>query len=188
MTAFRIDWRDPRSVLRILRFGILLVGALLIVFGLSGLRFVTIALDDDATPEVAPGAKALVRTLDDDDFRLHRGALYLFDRTGHAETMEELRLARLVGLPGDVIRLPPGDSSDAPRQQGELRRFDIGGTLVTLPAELLDQLPPEVPADHVLVFTDNPACVHLDSRFLGPLPIERLKVRVVASLGGLPRS
>lgn len=180
-----IVWRDPRQLQRVIRIGVLLVGAGLIAVGLAGLRFTTIALDDDSTPEVAPGAKALVRTLADDDFELHRGALYLFDRTGRAERMDELRLARLVGLPGDRVVRANEERAGAPR---DYVRFDIGGTPLTLPTEFADQVPAEVPADQVLLFTDNPACRHPDSRYLGPLPIERLKVRVLGSLGGLPRS
>ncbi|MBM4016502.1 MAG: hypothetical protein FJ293_16275 [Planctomycetes bacterium] len=182
----KLDWRDPRSVQRSVRWAVLLLGALLITWGLSGLRFTTIALEDDSTPEVAPGAKALVRTLADDDFTLHRGALYLFDRTGEATEMGELRLARLVGLPGDAVRPRVEDAAAA--APGALIRFDIGDTSLVLPAEIVGRLPDEVPADHVLLFTDNSACRHLDSRYLGPLPIERLKVRVLGSLGGLPRS
>ncbi len=182
----KLDWRDPRSVQRLARWSVLLLGAVLITWGLRGLRFTTIADEDNSTPEVAPGAKALVRTLEDDDFALHRGALYLFDRTGRAEAMAELRLARLVGLPGDAVR--PQAAAESAGAPGALLRFDIGGTTVTLPVEAAERLPGEVPADHVLLFTDNPACHHLDSRYLGPLPIERLKLRVLGSLGGLPRS
>ncbi len=181
----RPNWLDPRWLQRHARLVVLLLGAALVYFGLRDLRFVAIAADDDSTPAVIGGTKALVKTLADDDFVLERGALYLFDGSGDASEIAQLRLARLIGLPGDRVDREPLAASDGVR--ADRCRVTIGGAQRVMPSELADLLPPEVPDGAVLLLTDNPACRHLDSRALGPLPIERLKLRIVASLGLLPR-
>ncbi len=173
---------DPRWLQRHLRKVVLLLGAALLFFGLRDLRLVQIAVDDDSTPTLTPGVKAIVRTLADDTGALERGALYLVDLTGQAERIDQLRAARLVGLPGDrVVRCPA--AATASGEPSPRLEFEIGGYHVTLPVDLADLFPDSVPEGHCLLLTDNPACHHLDSRALGPLPVERLRLRVVASLG-----
>ncbi|MBL8842436.1 MAG: hypothetical protein JNL90_13030 [Planctomycetes bacterium] len=181
----RPHWLEPRWLQRHVRIVVLLLGGALVFFGLRDLRFVAIAADDDSTPSIEAGGKAVVKTLADDDFELERDALYLFDRTGDATEIGELRLARLLGLPGDVVQREP--LVVAAGERAERTRVRIGAAERVVPTELAELLPDVVPAGRVLLFTDNPACRHPDSRALGPLPIERLKLRVVASFGLLPR-
>lgn len=174
---------DPRRLARRLRLVVLAAGAALIWWGMRDLRFVTISREDDSTPSVRPGARALVALLDEEP--LERGGLYLFDPTGSADEIADLRLARLHGLPGDTVACTPRPAVAGGRSE----RSDvvIGELTLVMPSEIAALLPAEVPAGSVLLFTDNPACRHLDSRALGPLPIERLKLRLLGSLGGLPR-
>lgn len=176
---------DPRRWMRAIRRIGLLVGAALLWWGMRDFRFATISTEDDSTPTIRPGARALVRTLTDDAGALERDELYLFDPTGHAERIDELRLARLVGLPGDRVTTTPIDAIAGARAEWALVRF--GPLERRLPTELAELLPSEIPAGCVFVLTDDPAARHPDSRALGPLPVERLKLRVLASLGGLPR-
>lgn len=176
-----IDWKDPRQLQRLVRRVALLIGAALLAWGFADLTFATIALADDSTPSVEAGARVLVRTLAADDGELQRGAIYLFDPTGRATGTHELRMARLFGLPGDVVAVRA--AIDRP-----MARVEIWGESRSLPRELAELLPERVPAGHVLLFTDNPACRHLDSRALGPVAAERLRLRVLLSLRGLPRS
>lgn len=153
----------------------LALGALLAWLGLRGIQFSRIAADDDSTPSIAAGCRVLVRTLEQDDGELLRDALYLFDVRGNAETYGDLRMARLHGLPGD--RIEPLEADGRP-----LARVRIGPREHRLPAEIARLLPERVPDGCVLLLTDNPACRHLDSRALGPVPIERLRLRVVMAL------
>ena len=176
---------DPGRLQRHARILVLLLGGALIFLGLRDFRFVAIAPDDDSTPTVEAGTKAMVKTLADDDFVLQRDALYLFDRTGDAVEISELRLARLFALPGDLLVRAPLVAADGER--AEQTRVRVGAAERVLPSELAELLPDVVPDGCVLLFTDNPACRHPDSRALGPLPVERLKLRLVASLGLLPR-
>lgn len=171
---------EPHRLRKLASRIVLPVALLLGWFGLKDVHFVRVAPDDDSTPSIAAGSKVFVRTLAQDDGELTRGALYLTDLTGEAHTLEMLRMVRLVGLPGDGIARVP-----APLQGRIL--LAIADQRISLPAELAESFPDRVPDDRCLVLTDNPACRHLDSRALGPLPIERLKLRVVASLGSLLR-
>jgi len=165
-------WRLQRHLGKVA----LAAAVVLALFGLKNVHLARVAADDDSTPEIAPGSRVLVRTVEEDGGELKRGALYLVDLAGDAEKLSELRLERLIGLPSD----------DVVRRESTLQgrvALEIGGTTVVVPAELADFFPSRVPEGCCLLLTDNPACRHLDSRALGPLPVERLKLRVVAGLG-----
>jgi hypothetical protein len=171
---------EPLRLRKHLVRAVLVLGVLLAWFGLKDIHFVRVAPDDDSTPGITAGSKVLVRTREQDEGALTRGALYLADLTGEAHTLAMLRIVRLVGLPGDaIVRQPAALAGRVVLVLGDQR--------VSLPAELAPLFPDRVPEAGCLVFTDNPACHHLDSRALGPLPIERLKLRVVGSLGSLLR-
>jgi hypothetical protein len=157
-TATTAKWRNPAFLQRHAGKLVLIAGALLVFLGLKDVHFVRLARDDDSTPGFAGGSRVFVRTIEQDDGELQRGALYLVDVTGKAHTLEMLRMARLVGLPGDLV-----------------------AETASLAPEIAALLPARVPDGHCLVLTDNRDCRHLDSRALGPLPLERLKLRVVAN-------
>jgi len=166
---------DPGRLQKHLGKAVLVVGVALTWFGLKDVRFARIAPDDDSTPSVAPGSRVLVRTLEQDGGELQRGALYLCDLTGRARELAMLRLARLIALEGDRIERRDDRHGDRVVVAAGEREF-------ILPREIAALLPEVVPERHALLLTDNPASRHLDSRALGALPIERLKLRVVSAI------
>lgn len=154
---------------------ILILAVGVVYWGFSAITFLRVAADDHSTPDIAAETLLITRPLPADEGELIAGSLYLATYLWPPEgDQTSLRLVRVVGIPGEsVIRNATG--------------LSIGGRPVSLPPEQTSHWPEKIPMDCCLVLTDQPflaapARLHPDSRILGPIAVEGIRFRVVATL------
>ena len=154
---------------------ILLAAVGVVWWGFSQAQFVRVSDDDHSTPDLGPGTLLWVRSLEQDQNELWPGQLYLAVYNWPPGSDElDLRLVRLAGLPGEPIEKLE-------------KQVAVGGRVLPVPRVEAFDWPEQVPEQHCVVLTDVPFApephpLHRDSRQLGPIAVEGLRYRVVASL------